>query len=232
MYAAERSASGVAVGFFDSGIGGLSVASEFGKRRPEAEMLYVADWQWCPYGRLSVSKVADRARIISSELIKRGCRMIVVACNTATAAAIDMLRAEFEVPFVGMEPAVKPAALNTKTGVVGILATPCTLHGRLFMQTSARYGSGVKIISRDGVGFVDLVESGDCESEAAYHIVEKSVCPLVEAGADHIVLGCTHYPFLKGLIARAAGTGVTVVDPSAAVAEQAAKIYDSIVRAG
>lgn len=213
------------VGFFDSGIGGLSVVAEFQKLCPNAEIYYIADWSYCPYGDKPVEVIQQRARENTLSLLKHGCSTIVVACNTATAAAIEMLRKEFpKVGFVGMEPAIKPAALKTTTGVVGVLATRGTFNGRLFHETSARHASGIKVLEAVGEGFVELVEQGKQNTKEASECVKRVVQPLLEKGADCLVLGCTHYPFLKNTIQAVAGPNVTIIDPSEAVAQQVLRI--------
>jgi len=154
-------------------------------------------------------------------LLERGCKLIVVACNTATAAAIDTLRIDYPcIPFVGMEPAVKPAALHSKTGVIGILATEGTFHGRLFRETSERFAQGVRVETCAGTGFVELVEAGKAESEEARRAVESVLRPLLDKGIDHLVLGCTHYPYLVGHIRDIAGPDVVILEPSSAVARR------------
>ena len=212
------------VGFFDSGIGGMSVAREFLKLRPNADVFYIADWDFCPYGDKDHEIVLERAHTLTRKLLDKGCELIVVACNTATAVAIDSLRATYDVPFVGMEPAVKPAALHSKSRVIGIIATANTLQGRLFRETSARFAANAKIIPAVGEGFVELVENGEQNTDRARAVVSKVVEPLVAKGADHIVLGCTHYSFLKELIAEIAGPSVTIVDPAIPVAHRAASL--------
>lgn len=212
------------VGFFDSGIGGMSVAREFLKLRPNADVFYIADWDFCPYGDKDHEIVLERAHTLTRKLLEKGCKLIVVACNTATAVAIDSLRATYDVPFVGMEPAVKPAALHSKSRVIGIIATANTLQGRLFRETSARFAANAKIIPAVGEGFVELVENGEQNTDRARAVVSKVVEPLVAKGADHIVLGCTHYSFLKELIAEIAGPSVTIVDPAIPVAHRAASL--------
>lgn len=217
------------VGFFDSGIGGISVLREFRKLRPNAEVYYIADWQYCPYGKKSDTVILERAHVLTENLLKQGCKLIVVACNTATAVAIDSLRATYPtVPFVGMEPAIKPAALHSKTGVVAILATPNTFNGRLYKETSARFAGDVRIITATGEGFVELVENGEFVSEHAKAIVSRILLPLVREGVDHIVLGCTHYPFLKGVMQKLVGPDVEIVDPSIAVALRAVALLDQM----
>ena len=207
------------IGIFDSGVGGLSVFREVRKLLPEESYIYYSDNAHCPYGEKSVEYIIGRAREITSFLIGKGAEIIVVACNTATAAAIATLRAEFPIKFIGMEPAVKPAVKSTKTGVVGVLATAGTLKADKYLHTREKFSEGIKIVEHIGQGFVELVEKGNVSGPEAESIVEKSVRPLIEAGADTIVLGCTHYPFLAETIMKAAGTPVTLIDPAPAVAK-------------
>lgn len=207
------------IGIFDSGVGGLSVFREIVRILPEEKYIYWSDNAHCPYGEKSRDYIIDRARAVTSFLIEQGADIIVVACNTATAAAISTLREEFPIPFIGMEPAVKPAAQATRSGVVGVLATAGTLKATKYIDTRAKWAHDVKIVEHIGQGFVELVEKGSTSGPEAESIVEKSVRPLVEAGADTIVLGCTHYPFLADTIRKVAGTPVTLVDPAPAVAK-------------
>lgn len=207
------------IGIFDSGVGGLSVFREIVRILPEEKYIYWSDNAHCPYGEKSRDYIIDRARAVTSFLIEQGADIIVVACNTATAAAISTLREEFPVPFIGMEPAVKPAAQATRSGVVGVLATAGTLKATKYIDTRAKWAHDVKIVEHIGQGFVELVEKGNVSGPEAESIVEKSVRPLIEAGADTIVLGCTHYPFLAETIMKAAGTPVTLIDPAPAVAK-------------
>ena len=214
------------IGVYDSGLGGLTVWREIRRALPRESLLYLADGKNCPYGgrpRAEIRRLADRA---VGELAERGCKMVVVACNTATAAAIGYLRRAYDsIPIVGMEPAVKPACLNTRTGVVGVLATERSLDGELFRRTSARYGNGVRIIPAPGAGFVELVENDLETTPAAEACVRAVVEPLLAAGADQLVLGCTHYPFLEPVISRIVGSGkVAIVDPSPAVARRVATL--------
>lgn len=221
----ENSAFTSKVGFFDSGVGGLSVASAFQRLCPEAEIYYIADWTYCPYGDKPIELIQARARANTLALLEQGCTTIVVACNTATAAAIDVLRKEFpDVGFVGMEPAIKPAALKTTTGVVGVLATKGTFKGRLFHETCAKHASGIEVLEAIGEGFVELVEQGKQDTAEARKCVARVVQPLLDKGADCLVLGCTHYPFLKATIQQVAGPDVTIIDPSDAVAQQIVRI--------
>ena len=215
------------IGIFDSGSGGLSVYREIVKLLPYERYVYFADNAHCPYGEKSVEFIQDRARAITDLLLGRGADIIVVACNTATAAAIATLREAYpEVPFVGMEPAVKPAALGTKSGVIGVLATAGTLKGSKYLKTKGRFEEDVCIVEHVGVGFVELVENGILEGPEAFETVRASLQPLLDAGADRIVLGCTHYPFLRPVIEAIAGPGVQVIDPAPAVARQTVRLLE------
>lgn len=206
------------IGVFDSGLGGLTVWSELCRRLPRESLVYYGDGKNCPYGDKSREEVIRHVDYAVRRLVDRGVKMIVVACNAATAMAIDHLRATYPVPFVGLEPAVKPAAKATRTGVIGILATAATLNGRLFRETSARYGDRVRILTQVGEGFVELVEGNREESPEAQAQVQRLLEPMIAQGADQIVLGCTHYPFLAGAMRRVIGDrDVTLVNPAAAV---------------
>ena len=215
----DNSCKQIHIGVFDSGVGGLSVWKEILKLTPCARFSYVSDGAYCPYGPRPVEEVIDRARAITRFLIGRGSDIIVVACNTATAAAIDTLREEFDIPFVGMEPAVKPAILNSKSGVVGVLATKGTLGGRLYNNTLHKYALEVEVLEQIGDGLVELVEKGEYEGDMVNTLLRKYIDPMVMAGADHIVLGCTHYPFLRREIEKIAGERIVIVDPAPAVAK-------------
>ena len=205
-------------GIFDSGSGGLSVLREILRVLPEERFVYYADNANCPYGEKTPEFIQSRCRAITEYLLSRGARIIVVACNTATAAAITTLRNEYPVRFIGMEPAVKPAALSSKTGVIGILATAGTLKGIKYLTTKGIYEDDVKIVEHVGRGFVELVENGILDGPQAEETVRRSIQPLLDAGADRIVLGCTHYPFLRDVIQRVAGPDVQIIDPAPAVA--------------
>ena len=185
------------IGVFDSGLGGLTVWSELRRRLPRESLLYYGDGKNCPYGDKTREQVTEAVDFAVRRLVDRGVKLIVVACNAATAMAIDHLRAAYPIPFVGLEPAVKPAALSSRSGVIGILATAATLRGKLFRETSRRYEDRVRIIARVGEGFVELVEQNRERTEEAYRRVERLLTPMIEAGADRIVLGCTHYPIVE-----------------------------------
>ena len=217
------------IGIFDSGVGGLSVFREIRKLLPEERYIYYSDNAHCPYGEKSREYIIGRAREITRLLLSEGADIIVVACNTATAAAIATLREEFQIRFIGMEPAVKPAAMSTKTGVVGVLATAGTLKADKYLNTREKWAEGVKIAEHVGQGFVQLVEKGCISGPEAEGVVTESLKPLLEEGADRIVLGCTHYPFLSETISKtaaiiASGRDIKVIDPAPAVAKHLLEI--------
>lgn len=211
-------------GVYDSGVGGLSVWKELVRLMPDEDFVYFSDAAYCPYGPKEPSFIIERACAVTDFFISKGCRLIVVACNTATAAAISYLREHYTVPFVGMEPAIKPAILNSHSGVVGVLATAGTFKGRLYLSTLARFSGDVKVIERVGEGLVETVEKGILDGPEVEGLVLRCITPMLEAGADHIVLGCTHYPFLQPVIEQLAGPSVTVVNPAPAVARQAMRL--------
>ncbi|MCF0172315.1 MAG: glutamate racemase [Bacteroidales bacterium] len=216
------------IGVYDSGIGGLSVWREIFYLLPEESYAYFSDARYCPYGERDTDFITGRALAISEMLIKRGCDIIAVACNTATAAAIETLRKTFDIPFIGMEPAVKPAILASKSGVVGVLATAVTFKGKKYNDTRLQYAGGnpnIRIMEQVGYGLVEAVESGRIHSPETVALLEKYILPMKEQGADHIVLGCTHYPFLAEEIARIAGPDVNIVNPAPAVARQLQRNY-------
>jgi glutamate racemase len=211
-----------AVGFFDSGLGGRCVWRAFHRLLPHEHTVYAADRAYCPYGNRTDEEIIRRAQALTTLLLSRRCKMIVVACNTATAAAIDFSRARWpDIPFVGMEPAVKPAVEQSRTGVVGVLATAGTFRGRLYRETCARVAGSVRVVACVADEFVTLVERGETTGPHAEALVRARVEPLLAAGADRLVLGCTHFPHLKTLITRVAAGRAEVVDSSEAVARQA-----------
>lgn len=217
------------IGIFDSGVGGLSVFREIRKLLPEERYIYYSDNAHCPYGEKTREYIIDRARAITEFLLSKGADIIVVACNTATAAAISTLREEYPVQFIGMEPAVKPAAAKTRSGVVGVLATAGTLKAEKYLNTRGKYAEEVCFVEHVGEGFVELVELGALNGKEAEATVGKSLLPLLEAGADTIVLGCTHYPFLSETIAKvaadyAAEQEICIIDPAPAVAKHLVEI--------
>lgn len=221
--------SNAPIGIYDSGMGGLSVRREVCRLLPEESVIYLGDGKNCPYGSRSVEEIRRLSVEAVEHLLAMGCKLIVVACNTATAAAIELLRVRYPmVPIVGMEPAVKPACLQTKSRVVGVLATERSLDGDLFRRTAARYGQDIEVVTAPGCGFVELVECDKEQSEEAVETVRRAMQPMLDRGADHIVLGCTHYPFLMEALNRAAeGCRVTFVDPSPAVARRVKQLLEA-----
>ncbi len=223
--AAPRDDAPSCIGLFDSGVGGLTVLREVLRQLPGCDALYLADSANCPYGARPPAEIRRLSEGISRYLVERGARCIVVACNTASAAALTHLRGRFPgVPFVGMVPAVKPAAALTRSGTVGVLATPATLGGQLFSDVVAHHTAGVRVLSQACPGLVECVEEGDLEGPATETLVRRYLDPLLGQGADVIALGCTHYPFLAPLIQRLAGPDVRLLDPSEAVARQVARV--------
>jgi len=208
------------IGVFDSGVGGLSVLREIRRALPGEDLLYVADSGHAPYGDKSRQFIEARSLAITEFLISRQAKAIVVACNTATGAAVTTLRAKFPMPIIAMEPAVKPAAENTRSGVIGVMATSRTLVSDNFVKLFARYGEDAKVLGQACPGLVEQVEAGDLSGDKTRLLLEGYVRPLLEQGADTIVLGCTHYPFLAPLIQDIAGPDVAVIDSAAAVARQ------------
>lgn len=214
------------IGIFDSGAGGLSVLHELVQELPNESFIYFADSLNCPYGSKPKDKIIELSSAITDFLIAEKCKMIVVACNTATAAAIDWLRDNYDIPFVGMEPAVKPAALNSKTKSIGVLATAGTFKGRLYIETSHKYAADINVSYQIGEGLVELVENGEFESSKAEALLSKYLKPMLDCNIDQLVLGCTHYPFFKPLLAKLLPPNVTVVDPSPAVAKQVSRVLN------
>ena len=215
------------IGIFDSGSGGLSVFREIIKILPRERYIYFADNAFCPYGEKTAREILGRCRAITDFLVSKGADIIVVACNTATAAAISDLRKEYNpLKFIGMEPAVKPAALSSRTGVIGVLATAGTLKGSKYLMTKGRYEEDVRIVEKVGRGFVELVENGILDGPEAETTVKESLQPLLDAGADKVVLGCTHYPFLSDVVRKIAGPDVEVIDPAPAVARHLHEVME------
>lgn len=212
------------IGVFDSGVGGLSVLRALVAELPGEDFVYVADSAHCPYGPRPVNEVQRLSRAVVEFLIQRGAKIVVVACNTASAAALAYLRASFPIPFVGMVPALKPAVARTRTGHVGVLATEGTFQGGLFADVVARFGQGVQVYVQVGHGLVELVEAGEVEGPRAEAAVERCLRPLLDAGVDTLVLGCTHYPFLIPTLERVSEGRLTVVEPSAAIAAQTRRV--------
>ncbi len=216
------------IGIFDSGVGGLSVLRSIRKQMPFESILYFADQIHVPYGPRPLQEVRAFSREITQYLLERGAKLIVVACNAASAASLVSLREDYpEVPFVGMEPAVKPAAENTRSGRVGVLATPATFQGALYASVVERFASNVTLLQDTCPGLVMQIERGDLDSSATRAILERAIRPMLEQGIDTIVLGCTHYPFVIPLVEEIAGPDVRVIDPAPAVARQVEHLLQS-----
>ncbi len=216
-----------AIGVFDSGVGGLSVLRHIREALPHERLIYVADSGHVPYGDKSAPYIESRSIAITRFLIGQGADAIVVACNTATAAAAHTLRVKFKLPIVAMEPAVKPAVAATVTGVVGVLATVGTLESARFAALLEKYAGHVKILTQGCPGLVEQVERGDLHSLEARKLIERYTAPLLAHGADTLILGCTHYPFLAPLIREVVGTNITLEDTGAAVARELKRRIES-----
>lgn len=212
------------IGIFDSGVGGLCVLKEIRKQIPDESIHYLADSCNCPYGSKTKDEALHLARKSIEFLLKLDCKLIVIACNTVTAVAIDNFRSEYHIPFIGMEPALKPATLQTITRKIGILATENTFNGRLFKETLEKYAEGMEVFIQPGHGLVELVEQGNQNSKEARILLEEYLLPMLEKGVDTIVLGCTHYPFLTNMIRMIIGDSVSIIDPSSAVAAQTRRV--------
>lgn len=207
------------VGLFDSGLGGLSILREVLHQAPSLDIHYHADQAHLPWGPRAPEQLRKYCRLITIQLAATGCERIVLACNTASAVALQYLRDAFpDLQFVGMEPAIKPAANLTRTGVVGLLATPATLAGELLAQTRARHAPHINIVSDPCLGLAEAIEHGD--QQKIGELLKSIVSPMTAKNADVLVLGCTHYPFASDVIGRIAGTHVAIVDPAPAVATQ------------
>ena len=221
------SPQGQPIGIFDSGVGGLSVLKAIREELPNEDLMYVGDSGCAPYGERARAFVRERSSAIARFLLQRRAKAIVVACNTATSIAVESLREQFTVPIVAIEPAVKPAAARTKSRIVGVLATTGTLSSAKVAKLLAAYGSDVKFLIQACPGLADQVERGELSSDSTRTLVVRYVRPLIDKGADILVLGCTHYPFLRPLIAEVAGPGVEVIDPAAAVARELRRRLDA-----
>ncbi len=206
------------IGVFDSGVGGLSVLHHIRQTLPDEDLIYIADSAHVPYGDKSPEYISARSHTLTRFLIEQGAEAIVIACNTATAAAIAGLRNSFDLPILGMEPAVKPAVAATRSGVVGVLATVGTLESARFAALLEKYAGKVEIVTRGCPGLVEQVELGELNSAKTRDLVERYTTPLLTRGADTLILGCTHYPFLAPLIRKVAGEDITLIDTGAAVA--------------
>jgi glutamate racemase len=212
------------IGVFDSGVGGTSVLRHLRELLPHEDLLYLADQANCPYGARPIDELQALSAVCARWLIDRGATVVVVACNTASAAALQWLRGRFPAtPFVGMVPAVKPAAAQTRTGVVGVLATPTTIRGELLDEVVLRWAGGTTVVRQACPGLVEQIEAGELDTAETHALLATYLRPLLDAGAD-TMLGCTHYPFLAPQIQRIAGPGIALIDAAPAVARQTARV--------
>lgn len=217
--------SGAPIGLFDSGVGGLSIWRQVVHALPSESLFYVADQANVPYGHRSADEIQANSLGIADHLVAQGCKAIVVACNTASAVALEPLRQRFpQLPILGLEPAVKPAVQLTRSGVVGVMATPATFQGQLYRATVGRYATAVQVVEQVCVGLAELVEQGDLEGPDCDARLMGYLQPMLDAGADTIVLGCTHYPFVIESIRRLVGPAMAVLDPAPAVARHLADV--------
>lgn len=212
------------IGVFDSGLGGFSVVRQLQAELPRESVLYAADSRFCPYGERSLAEIRERSAAMVGYLVDHGAKLVIVACNTATAAAIEILRETFPIPIVALEPAVKPAVALTRSGKIAVFATPSTADSQRLQRLIARYGAGYDIRPIGLPGLADCIESGDVDSLAIRTLLEGRVREQVGDGVDVIVLGCTHYPFVSHVIADIAGPEVRTVDSGNAVARRAREI--------
>ncbi|PCE63292.1 glutamate racemase [Sediminicola luteus] len=218
--------SQASIGIFDSGVGGMSITREIQSLLPKEQLLYLADSKNAPYGPKGDAAIRALANKNTEILLSKGCKMIVVACNTATTVAISELRSTYKVPFIGIEPAIKPAALQSHSGVVGVLATRGTLASSLFQNTSALHASGITVVEQEGNGLVPLIEAAAFDSLELKRLLSAYIAPMVEAQIDALVLGCTHYPYLKPLLNQLLPEHIQIIDSGMAVAKQTFRVLD------
>ncbi|MFI8378510.1 glutamate racemase [Leeuwenhoekiella sp. NPDC079379] len=213
-----------AIGIFDSGVGGTSIWKEIIRMLPNEDTIYLADIANAPYGEKSPEQIIDLSIKNTQKLISLNCKMIVVACNTATTNAIDLLRENYSIPFIGIEPAIKPAALSSKSKSIGILATKGTLSSSLFHRTSELYASELNVIEVIGKGLVELIEADKIESLEMYTLLKGYLEPMISQNIDYLVLGCSHYPYLIPVLRKILPQDVTIIDSGQAVALQTKNI--------
>ncbi len=214
------------IGIFDSGLGGLSVLRAVRALLPAERLVYVADSRYAPYGQRDDDFIADRTLAIGEWLVAQGAKALVVACNTATAQSIEFVRARLPIPLVGVEPGIKPAAQLSRSRVAGVLATPVTLRSARFQALVERHAADLRVLSQPGYGLVEAVECCDVDSPELLQLLRGYVEPMLDAGADTLVLGCTHYPFLDAAIRSIVGERMTLVDTSVAIARQLDRVLD------
>lgn len=218
--------NGQPIGIFDSGVGGLSVAREIRRALPAEDIVYVADAAHCPYGDRPASEVRQRALAIGRYLEGAGAKLLVVACNTATGAALEELRAAVRVPAVGLEPAVKTAAARTRAGRIGVMATAGTLASERFRRLVREHAAGLTVVAQPCPGLVDLIEEGELSGPRLESLLDVLTAPLRAASVDAVVLGCTHYPFVSGPISAVLGPGVELIDSAPAIARRTMALLD------
>jgi glutamate racemase len=216
------------IGVFDSGVGGLSILDEALRQLPQHDYIYLADSANAPYGEKSSEWITARSLILCKYLASKGCDAIVVACNTATAEAIKQIRTELSIPIIGVEPGIKPAAMQSQNGIVGVLATEATLKSDKFNALLATLPSNCRFIKQAGAGLVPLIEAGKANSEETLDLLGKHLEPILDAGSDTLVLGCTHYPFLRKPIRKLLGDTITLIDTSDAVVRQLGRQLESL----
>ena len=216
------------IGVFDSGVGGLSVLDEALRQLPQHDYIYLADSANAPYGEKSSKWITERSLALCKYLVNKGCDAIVVACNTATAEAIQQIRSELTIPIIGVEPGIKPAAMQTKNGIVGVLATEATLRSDKFNALLATLPDNCRFIKQAGAGLVPLIEAGQADSEETLELLGQHLEPILDAGSDTLVLGCTHYPFLRKSIRKLLGDSIKLIDTSDAVVRQLKRQLDTI----
>jgi len=216
------------IGIFDSGVGGLSVLQAIRAQMPEESIIYFGDQGHIPYGSRPMEQIRNFSEAITKFLLEQNAKIIVVACNTASAAALKYLRERFpNVSFVGMEPAVKPAAEHTQTGKVGVLATPATFQGALYASVVERFANGVQVLQNTCSGLVQQIEWGNLEGEETRRILNNALLPMLNENIDTVVLGCTHYPFVIPLIQQIVGENIRVIDPAPSVAKQVRRVLEA-----
>lgn len=214
------------IGVMDSGVGGLSVLKHLTRQLPHEHFIYFADSAHAPYGNKTATEIQQRCEIVADTLIAQGTKALVVACNTATAAAIGSMRQHYTLPIIGMEPAVKPAAAASKNGIIGVLATTGTLQSAQFAALLEHYGQNVQVVTQACVGLVECIEQGQLNTPHTLALLQQYCQPLIAAGADTIVLGCTHYPFVRKHIQDIVGPNVTLIDTGAAVANRLQQVLE------
>lgn len=214
------------IGIFDSGIGGTSIWGEIQELLPYEDCIYLADSKNAPYGEKSEERILELSIKNTEYLLAKGCKLIVVACNTATTNAIDYLREHYKVPFIGIEPAIKPAAINSKSKIVGVLATKGTLSSSLFHSTSKNHAAGITVLEQRGTGLVEMIENGNLLSDELYTLLERYISPMLDKGMDYLVLGCTHYPYLIPILKKMLPENVTIIDSGQAVARQTKSVLE------